>query len=149
MLTVYTWQGIDFDLKSETLDQSKSRYADAVPCYLRKLESLNKIVRTNKYLWAFLRSDQHQYFEICKPVEWVLEVAKSEILGYLDNNKWEQYLRSEDHQDLEGVFQKEIITQRDQSVLIRHPFKETIIKRKRVYKITHPKEAELIDEIEF
>ena len=150
MITVYTWQGNDFDLFSGIIDQSKSRYAESVSDYLKKIEVLNQIIGSNQYLWAFLNSSQHQLFEICKPVEWVLEIANSDILGYVNNPIWEQFLYYGDEDlDLNNLVQQEIIDRIDQSALVRHPIEATKIRRKRIYEIKNPYDVKMLEETIF
>lgn len=151
MLTVYTWHGKDFDLKSDTIDQSKSQYIRSIPNYLHKIEVLNQIVGSNLYLWAFLNSSQHKKYEICKSVEWVLEIEKADILGYVNTPIWENFLQSKNHkdQDLRQLFQQEVINHIDQSILVRHPIESTKIKRKRTYKINNTYDVTMIDETIF
>jgi hypothetical protein len=87
----------DFSLCGENgeLDPSQSPYLVAYPeVYEAKRKVLSDYLHTSQFLWCINARRDFPAYEIQKPVEWIVEVEESRIIGCVNEERWLQFLEN-------------------------------------------------------
>ena len=89
MPTLYSWHTPGFDITCDRLVRTESSYCISVAKYEEKIERLSKHLGTDQYIFCFVRP---RLFEHDR-VPWIIEARDEDVLAYIDNGRWEDYLR--------------------------------------------------------
>jgi hypothetical protein len=136
----------EFVLTEGSIDPTLSSYAKFVfPDYPQKHSLLSAVIGVDQFLWAYEAAKGFRFFEMIKPIEWTVEIAQERLIGYVDDSKWDAFLRGES-KILHDCFTKTRPPTRDFSVLLPFPLYPCEIVSRRVYKIANPHQASVVEE---
>ena len=83
-----------------------------------------------------------------KPVEWEIGVHRDRILGYVNDDRWDQFLKDGEYLP-SGVFSACHPQTPNSSVLVAFPLRQEELVRKIVYDIENPHDAKVVSVEEF
>jgi hypothetical protein len=126
-IKLLTQQGKSFDLLGKTgpVDVSRSEYARTHPLYLDCRRALDAVVGKSQYLWCIDARESFVYVPERK-VEWLIEVDESAILGYVQDDPWEDFILGK-RADLGDGFSRTRPAGDAIQMLVRFPFVSTEI----------------------
>lgn len=145
-----TRHSLGFDPVTDKLDPAGSPYADWIRDYPQKRRKLACLVGTELFLWCLPAAREFPRFEEIKPVEWVIKVHANRILGFVDDERWKEYL--EGTRSLHrGVFSTvgPPAHEHEYSVLVKLPLRQEELVSKAVFKIASPDKAEILSREKF
>ena len=96
------------------------------------------------FLWCLPAARPFPRHEIAKPVEWVIKVRANRILGFVDDKKWDEYLKDK------GPLDREVFAavpppahEHEYSVLVTFPLQKEELVCKTVFEFVTPDEAKI------
>ena len=93
LIELITRHAPDFDLISAGIDPGKSPYAPYVgDQYARRITAFYNDIGVTSAVWTWPSSQPPQFFEPCKPIEYVLDVDETRVIAYVDEDTWSPYL---------------------------------------------------------
>lgn len=148
MTLLRTRHSLEFDLLSSPLRQDLFPYTEAYEDYKDKRGDLGKLVGTIKFIWCIPASCFFKYYEMIKPVEWVIQVSNSRIRGFVHSQKWFDYLEGK-KQSLEGVYFPDSPPKNEYSVIVDYPLQKEEVKEIRIFRFIDPQNADILCEKRF
>ena len=145
MHVLLTRHSAEFNPIDSPLDPEKSPYTEGYEDYPAKRHLLGKSVGTDSFLWCISAERQFRYYEFEKPVEWKIRVADDRVLGYVNNDRWMQFLGGKTS-SLDGVFSATDQPEGEHSVLVVHPLYCKEIMGRRQFHILNCNEADVLRE---
>ncbi len=130
---LYTWHDETFELTSGTIDWKRSSYWDSIPGLGKRYAAVSAKIGTREFLWCFAEATQHEYFETNKNVEWIILVDMGDILGYVETDAWEDFLRRNPSRD--DWFHGSCADLKDYIVIVRFPLSHEQLISKTIYDI--------------
>ncbi|MEN6576692.1 MAG: hypothetical protein ABFD90_10140 [Phycisphaerales bacterium] len=97
MMRLKTRHSRDFSLCGECaeLDPSQCPYVLAYPdVYEAKRKVLSDYLQTSQFLWCIDARRDFLAYESQKPMEWIIEVEESRIVGCVNEDRWLQFLEN-------------------------------------------------------
>lgn len=143
-----TRQSEDFDPLRGPLDRSRSPYAESFDDYPAKCADIAALVGTDSFLWCYPEKRPFQFYEGVKPVEWVINVSDNRVLGFVDDERWFQYVKEGDYLP-RSVFSASRPPVDEYSVLVNFPLRKEELVRKTVFEFISPTEAKIVSEEDF
>lgn len=140
-----TRHSADFDPLCGPLDRSRSPYAESFDDYPDKCAVLASLVGTDPFLWCYPMKYRIRYYEGVKPVEWMIKVSGNRVLGFVDDERWLQYLKDGDYLP-RSVFSAFRPPAKECSILVTFPLRKEELVRKIVFQIISPTEAKIVSE---
>lgn len=141
-----TRHGPAFCLRScRWIDPRRSCYARLYPGYPEMVEVLGKRVGTDQFLWA-VEEEREMPYSPTKPVEWVVSVLRDRVLGYVNDDLWNEYLRGEQVLLDQRCFERQRPVTGDFSVLLSFPLRDNEIVCRRVNEFVNPHTPKVIRE---
>ncbi len=144
MPTLYTWHSADFDITADQVDRSKSSYSSSVEGYEEKISALSNHFGTDQHVFCFVSPEQHVYYETDRTVEWIVEAQDEDLLGYVDNGRWESYLNGECC--MIAALRTGFTGIEDWSAILKLPVPNKRLRRKRSYRWISINRAEVLDD---
>jgi len=86
-------------------------------------------------------------YEFVKPVEWKIEVHDNRILGFVDDKRWDEYLKGTGSL-ARGVFSHSCppAHEHEYSVLVKFPLRKEELRCKTVFRIATPDQATILSQ---
>jgi hypothetical protein len=97
MLTVVSRHGEGFDLVAAENDLTAAPHGASINGYAAKVMALREFLQIGPVCWTVLEGGRDRalsYFETGKPMEWVLRVSRSRVVGFVRCDLWSEYLRN-------------------------------------------------------
>lgn len=148
MISLRTRHCLLFDPTSSELDPNLSPYADSYTDYNSKRIELGRLIGTNDFIWCIPATRTFKFHEIIKPVEWEIRVSDNRILGYVDEQRWFDYLEGR-ISSLSGVYFRSSVPNSDYSVLVIYPLTQNEIVKMTIFRFITPEKAEILCERTF
>ena len=144
MVKLLTRHSLEFDLLAGELITDYSPYAESYPNdYVSKRAELGKLVGTNSFIWCIPVDRHFQYYEMCKPVEWTVQVSESRICGYVHDQNWFEYLEGR-QSSITHVYYPDTPPSAGYSVLVRYPLKEGELLQMKIFRFRTSDKADIL-----
>ncbi|HDZ36948.1 MAG TPA: hypothetical protein ENH62_01450 [Marinobacter sp.] len=127
------------------VDRRRSPFVEGYPDYPEKVLALARILDTDQFLWAVDAARGFRGYEMCKPVEWEVNVSQGRVLGYVDDDPWFAFLEGK-CSTFPCCFSKDRPDSQSFSVLLPFPLRQDELILRRVYKVENPDRASILSE---
>ena len=143
-----TRHSLEFDPLTAELDPGLSPYADCYDDYPLKRKKLGCLIGTDSFLWCIPAQRKFRHYESAKPVEWEIKVSNTRVLGYVDDQRWHDFLEGRSF-SIDKVYFKRTPPSNEYSVLVYHPLYREEIQRMIIFRFIKSNEADIICERDF
>ena len=143
-----TRHSADFDPSRGPLDRSRSPYAESFNDYPDKCTVLASLVGTDSFLWCYPMEYPFRFYECAKPVEWMINVSDNRVLGFVDDERWFQYVKDGDYLP-RSVFSASGPPAKECSILVSFPLSKEELVRKTVFQFISPTKAKIVSKEDF
>jgi hypothetical protein len=121
-IKLWTQQGDDWDLTDakRRIDVTRSEYAKTHPHYVERVGRLARLVGTDQFVWCIDESSEFAFARPEPKYEWLIEIERGRILGYVQDDPWSQYIDGADLQ-IEEIFSTSRPSETGVSYLVKFP----------------------------
>ena len=141
-IRVSTWQSSEFDIFTKNVDLNRSPYA-YLKDYAKKVTAFYARLGIRSAIWCYADAMPQTTLTVCKPIEYLLEVADNRVVAYVDDGSWSEYING---RQSDFSFATTTMPSASSSLIVATPLKREEVKVKRRYRIRSPSSFELIEE---
>lgn len=143
-----TRHSVDFDPSCDPLDRSRSPYTESFNDYSDKCAVLASLVGADSFLWCYPVEHSFRSYESVKPVEWIINVSDKRVLGFVDDERWCQYLEDGNYLP-QSVFSTSGSPAKECSILVSFPLNKEELISKTVFQFISSTKAKIVSKEDF